>query len=260
MIGFFFKKAFFDGWDNLLGLIALNVGYIVTLFIVLFGLMAAETSVILMIAIVALGLLAFSLFSGGVAGTTFGYSDYKRETLQNFAKGFKRNWRHSLVYFAILAALVAIAFFVFPFYISMGNMVGLLVAVILFWIMLAFTLALPYYFPLTSFLPGDKPLKTLKKCFVILGDNMGFSMFYAIYRLVSLVLTVVTLGLIPGFAGFSLANMDALKLMMLKYDFLEEHGDEVVNPKKLPWEDILYDEREKVGPRSLKSMIFPWKY
>ena len=29
--------------------------------------------------------------------------------------------------------------------------------------------------------------------------------------------------------------------------------------KHLPWADILFDEEEKVGPRSFKNMIFPWK-
>ena len=54
-----------------------------------------------------------------------------------------------------------------------------------------------------------------------------------------------------------LASQDAMKLLMFKYDYLDENPDADI--KHIPWDDLLYDEREKVGPRSLKSMIFPWK-
>ena len=40
-------------------------------------------------------------------------------------------------------------------------------------------------------------------------------------------------------------------------DYLEENPD--TDKKHLPWEDILFEEKEKVGPRSFRSMIFPWK-
>ena len=30
--------------------------------------------------------------------------------------------------------------------------------------------------------------------------------------------------------------------------------------KDINWEDLLYEEKQLVGPRSLKNMIFPWKY
>ena len=55
----------------------------------------------------------------------------------------------------------------------------------------------------------------------------------------------------------NLASHDAVKLIMLKYDYLEENPD--VDRKHLPWEDILFDEKEKVGPRTFRNMIFPWK-
>ena len=65
------------------------------------------------------------------------------------------------------------------------------------------------------------------------------------------------MGLVPGVAGMNLASHDAIRLLMLKYDWLEENPD--ADRRHLPWADILYDEEEKVGPRSFKNMIFPWK-
>ena len=70
-------------------------------------------------------------------------------------------------------------------------------------------------------------------------------------------MSVFTMGIIPGITGMQLAAEDAIRLMMMKYDYLEENPE--ADRKHIPWEDILYDEKEKVGPRSLKNMIFPWK-
>ncbi len=44
---------------------------------------------------------------------------------------------------------------------------------------------------------------------------------------------------------------------MFKYDYIEAHPD--TDRKHLPWEELLFEEREKVGTRTLKGMIFPWK-
>jgi hypothetical protein len=64
-------------------------------------------------------------------------------------------------------------------------------------------------------------------------------------------------GLAPGVGGLLLGQSVALKLLMYKYDWLEENpeGDR----KHVPWDELLYEERESVGHRSLKGMIFPWK-
>ena len=88
--------------------------------------------------------------------------------------------------------------------------------------------------------------------------TLFFTLFYLVYSIICLALSIFTIGIIPGLTGMQLASQDAMKLLMYKYDYLEENPD--ANPKHLPWDDLLYDEREKVGPRSLKSMIFPWKY
>ena len=75
--------------------------------------------------------------------------------------------------------------------------------------------------------------------------------------LLDLVLSLLTATMIPGVAGISLSRMDTTKLLMLKYDFLEANPDST--KKDINWEDLLYEERQLVGPRTLKGMIFPWK-
>ena len=63
--------------------------------------------------------------------------------------------------------------------------------------------------------------------------------------------------LVPGVATILLFYQVAFKLRLYKYDYLETHPN--ARPKDIPWADLLYTDRERVGPRSLRGMIFPWK-
>jgi len=118
-------------------------------------------------------------------------------------------------------------------------------------------LALMYFFPLAAQLPDDKPLKTLKKAFMILGDNMLFSLFLGIYTVILLALSVVFATIIPGVAGNALSKQVAMKLLMFKYDYLEANPK--TSRKHIPWDELLFEEQEKIGKRTLRGMIFPWK-
>ena len=168
-----------------------------------------------------------------------------------------RNIRHSLLFFALEFLFFMNILLIIPFYMAMGNAIGIAAVVVMAWIEIFIALAMAYYFPLMNLLPGDRPLKTLKKCLIIIGDNLGFTFFLVIYRLFMLVVSIFTMGLIPGVAGAQLAGQDAMKILMFKYDYLDEN--KAADRKHIPWEELLFDEREKVGPRSLKNMIFPWK-
>ena len=73
-------------------------------------------------------------------------------------------------------------------------------------------------------------------------------------------LTIITFGLIPGLNGINLTCTNALRLLLYKYDWIE------VNPtltrkeqKDVPWDDLLVNDRRTLGPRTLRSFIFPWK-
>lgn len=258
MFGFFIKKAFFDGWDNLIGVAGQNVIYILLFTGFIGSISLLESMTALAIVFMILVALVYFIILGGTAAASYGYSNYEKETFEPFAKGIRRNIRHSLLFGLVSIFIAGVLLFVMPFYISMGNMVGLIIGLVLFWISVMFMCALPYYFPLMCLLPGDRPLKTLKKCFIIFSDNMRFSLLFTLYNIILIALTIVTMGFIPGVAGFSLAGQDAMKLLMFKYDYLEENPD--ADRKHIPWEELIYDEREKIGPRSFKSMIFPWKY
>jgi hypothetical protein len=63
--------------------------------------------------------------------------------------------------------------------------------------------------------------------------------------------------LFPGPAGILLYLDEAMRLRIFKYDWLEANPGE--NRRKIPWDTLLIDDRERTGTRSLKNFIFPWK-
>jgi hypothetical protein len=82
----------------------------------------------------------------------------------------------------------------------------------------------------------------------------------AIYNLVLIALSIFFIGLIPSMAGISIGNTNALRIRLYKYDYLEEHPEITGRQrKKIPWEELIYEDRETLGPRKLRSFLFPWK-
>lgn len=257
MNGFLIKKAFFDGWDNLLGMVLQNLLYMGMLLLVLLAMGLQEGAEPFIIPALALIALVFSFVTSGVGACTYAYSRYERVGWSGFKRGIARSVRHTLLYWVVIIALLLVYTFVMPFYAAYRNLFGLLVCAVLFWVSLAFLLAMMFYWPLHYTMEGDRPTKTLRKCFIIMFDNMGRTLFCAVFTLVQFCISVMVAGLIPGVSGISLMHMDFIKLIMLKYDYLDEHPD--ADRKHLPWYDLTYEDRESVGPRSLKNMIFPWK-
>lgn len=257
MIGFLIKKAFFDAWDNLIGLVVSNLGYVVIL--VLFSLDIGKFlgMELFNYVIIILALLLFSFHNVGVAKITFAYSNYKRDGFEGYRDGIRLYWRHALGLFVINVIVTVLVFLVIPFYFALGNIVGLAICVILSWVLLTFFLSIQYFTPLMVNFSGDKPLKTLKKCLIMAMGNLGTSFFLLFYNIIQIGLSVVTAGLLFSGTGINLVNMDAFKLLLLRIDYIEEHED--ISVKEIPWDEILYEERESVGNRTLKGMIFPWK-
>lgn len=255
MIGFLIKKAFFDGWDNLIGLVGLNLCYLALIFLGVNVYNFLGENTLLGISIVIILCLAFAFLSMASAKITYGYSVYKKLGWNGIKEAFSTHIPHALIYFVYTIFSVFCILFAFPFYMAYQNFLGITIAMLIFWVLLFFSIAMQFFFPLAFTMQKDKPIKTLRKCFMVVADNFGSALFCGIYSLLNIALTIVTAGFIPGGGGLSLLHMDTVKLFMLKYDWLEENADE----KKVNWEDALYEERKLVGHRTLKNMIFPWK-
>jgi uncharacterized membrane protein YesL len=256
MFGFFIKKWFFDFWDNMIKIVLLNLGFIALLGVVVYVPFLLRFSTALSIVSAAIVIVFFNLYVGGAARFTSEIADYDNPGFKDFIEYVKEVWKSTIVLSIVSLLQLFLVVFAMPFYISLGGTMGLIALSIIFWASVVWWLAFQYYFPVRSRLDSNLK-KVLKKSFLLLFDNTGFSLGMAIFSLIVLALSVFTALLLPGFASILLLHQVGTKLRLYKYDYLEENPD--ANRKNIPWDSLLYDEKERVGHRSLKGMIFPWK-
>ena len=260
MIGFFLKKNFFDGWDNFIPLALFNIAVILIVFL-FFGLAYLLSSVpvlsllSLFVCIILMGvlLLAVSHLMSRIA-------DYKSFSFKEIGGEIKRAWRHGVSFAVIETFCWVVAGVAVPYYFSFHNFLGLFLGVSVVWIFAVIQLSLLWFFPIRSRLESNFR-KCLKKCFIIFFDNTGFTFFMLLYSIVLVILTPLLAFLVPGFSGLLLAWNNAFKLRMYKYDWMEQHPEIPIQTarKQIPWDELLAEDRETVGTRSIRNFIFPWK-
>ena len=257
MIGFFLKKAFFDGWDNMISLVVVNLGYLLVLLSLYgaFSLMTAQVVLAFVLFAVTVGLHAF--YASGVNTLAHAMVRGRRGEFSEFLASFKQMWKHALLMWAGELVMLTIALFVIPFYLSLQTVFSLVLAVVLFWVLLILSFINLYYYPLAVQFPQDTPLKSAKKALVLVADNLLFTIVLSVYQVILFVMSIFLATIIPGISGIAVSRSAAMHILMLKYDYLEEHPE--ADRKHLPWDELLYEERERVGRRSLRSIIFPWK-
>ncbi|NLJ45389.1 MAG: hypothetical protein GX430_02375 [Treponema sp.] len=254
MTGFFIKKAFFDGWDHLWGLVALNLGALALLSV--FVLVPRALNLPGGELWPSLGFLVLAAYSLVCAGVLKEAAEYRDLSLSAFLQSLKSRWGLGLAYGFALSAASFLFRIAVPFYLSRGGFLGWFAAGTLFWCFLIALLALQWFPAVRALLPGSLR-SSLRKCFLLLADNLGFSIFLALYSALGLVLSVFSAFLVPGISGTMLGTVDALRLLLKKYDWLEAKPG--ADRRKIPWDELLSEERDLVGKRTLKGMIFPWK-
>ena len=256
MIGFLIKKAFFDFWDNMIRVVLINLGFIAVIGVgVYLPYLLRFNTVLAILSLIAV-LIVFNVYAGAASFMAWDMVNYRASGFTEFKEHIKTVWKSSLILSLITGLQVIVLFVAYPFYTSIGGVLGLGALSLIFWISIVWWLAAQYFFPIRSQL-DDNPKKILKKCFLLLFDNTGFTIFLGIGTVATLVLTSFTAFLLPGFTGIMIWHQAALKLRLRKYDYIEENPG--VNRKRIPWDALLIDERDKVGPRTFKGMIFPWK-
>jgi len=257
MFFFAIKKTFFDLWDHLFFALAVN----------------------LVFTLAGLGLLSLSYFFQGwgsvgqlsyapvpflIAAVLGGVATFwaRDIAVQGNARvsdawaHFANSWKPSLAFGAAWLILVAGLTFGVPFYSSVNPVLGFIFGVVMAWA-LFFGAGISLFYPGLNAQIEPKVGKLFKKAFLVFLANPWTSLWMGVVFLLSLVLTVATLGFFPGILGISLWLQVCFKFVMAKYEWIEAHPEE--NPKKVPWGTILAEDMEKVGPRTLKGLIFPWK-
>jgi len=260
MLAFFIKKSFFDGWDHIAALTLVNVGFLVSVLPFL-GMGIHGMPLALTLALAALAVLLFSCWFAFSAIVTMRYSDYGDFAFEETLPAMRRALVPGLQLGIIGVAIAVVAGVGLPFYMGQG-LFGSLAAGILAWTGIALVIALQYYLPL-RFRLGGGFFKNLRKSFILFFDNPLFSLFLFAWSLAAMIVSAFLAFLVPGAAGVSLAQNDALRLKLKKYDWLESRnkgeGRAAGQRTDIPWKELLAEEEELLGPRSLKGMIFPWK-
>ena len=259
MIGFLLRKTLYDLWDNMFRIVTINIGFAATAAIPIFLPTLSVRffdSVALEMALCAFGILVCSVYLATAAYSLKSVSDYGSFGFGDFFRNLKIMWPAGIVMGLFVFLLFVVVSFVIPFYLSIQSLVGLLLAAIVFWTTIFAILSFQFYFTVYARL-GSKVMKSFKKCMIISLDNSGFSIFSLLHNIAALILSIVFVFMFPGPAGILLFLDEALRLRLLKYDWLEENPG--ANRRKIPWDALLIEEREKTGTRSLKNFIFPWK-
>jgi hypothetical protein len=256
MIGFLIKKTFFDLWDNLFRLALVNLGFIASAAFPVFIPPLLEAVPPLAILAMLAGISWCFVYLMTAAISIKSLSDYGAFGFADFFNNLKAAWPAGLVMGVLVFLLWLLVTMVIPFYLSLNSVIGLLLSAVIFWSLVGGILSFQF-FPAVRARLDTNIIKVIKKCFIIFFDNPGLCVFSLIHNLLLLALSVFLAFLIPGPAGILLYLDEALRLRLLKYDWLEANPGE--NRRKIPWDSLLIDERERTGSRSFKSFIFPWK-
>lgn len=209
-------------------------------------------------------LFIFLLLSGiifqAVSNLTARTAGYKSFSFKDIGNEIHKTWKHGALFAALEALCWFIAAVALPYYFSFKNFLGLFLGLCVLWIFLIVQLSLLWFFPIRSQLEQDFR-KCIKKCFILFFDNTSFTLFMFFYTLILIALTVPLAFLAPNVSGILLAWNNAFRLRMYKYNWIEQHPEIPIQTarKQIPWEDLLAEDRETVGSRTIRNLIFPWK-
>lgn len=258
MYGFLIKKNLFDGWDNMLYIIVPNLVMIACISIfTFFSHYVFEYNFILSVVLLVIGIVTLTICIFAYGDTALDISNFKGVTVKQYFLSFKKAIKDGFLFSLILGILFVLGYVVIPFYVNWSNTVGLLLAALMLWIIILSVLALQWFFPLRN-LQKAPFFRTLKNCYGYFFDNPLFSIFLLLYNLVLTILSIPVFLVIPSFSGIALAQMNAVRLRLYKYDYIAEHPELTKKQrKKLPWKEILKEDMDCIGPRTIKSFIFP---
>ena len=242
MIWFLLKKFLFDLWDNLFFIALLNLGFLLFLALGIVLLSVLPTAPLILFFC-----YWFFVYFCAAVSVLMEASDYQRPNPADFIRNIKSALLPAAVFFSAAAFVFVVIRFTIPIYLKMETLMGLAAAFFSCWICLFITASIQFY-PAVYYRLGKRPLKSIKKCAIIFLDNTLFCLFTLFFSI------LLSIYILP-FPGFPLLFLDeALRLRLLKYDWLETHSRKT----KIPWHELLAEEKENTGHRTLKSFIFPW--
>lgn len=273
MYNIFFRKNFYDGWDNVMYFFIPNL-IIDALVIICTGIASLGVTVFkdqgfFLYIWIFLGLLLItgsSTVTLAWAETAKELADYGTISFKEFFNNIKLCIKDGIK-FGLTLFIIAVASFTGAMYFLKpqdGNVsfAGLLSGILYIWCAVTILMALSWYPSLRAQMHNSFA-KSIKKCFIIFFDNTLFSLILVIYNLFLSVISVIMLGLAPGMCGLELARANAIRLILKKYDYLDELDKKGVplnsKERKISWKELLREDYEANPVRSFNAFIFPWK-
>jgi hypothetical protein len=256
MISFMLKKWFYDLWDHMLVLALVNIGFLVSLAIPLMAPSALSSVPVLSYILAFAGLLWCSTYMNAAAMMMRILTDGGGFTAREFIGAIKSSWRSGAVLGVIAIALAYCILVAIPFYIGSGSTLGLVAGATLFWMILLLLFAMQFFPALRARNPGT-PKITARKCLELFFDNPIFSIMTALLNTILMAVSFFVAFMLPGPSGCLLLLDEAVRLRTMKYDYLA--ANPTADRKRIPWGELLAEEKELTGTRTLKNLIFPWK-
>lgn len=259
---FYLKKSFCDGWDNMFSMVFVNAIFLIPVAGLLALMVTAVLSMnaVLFFAFLLLWTMLVSIQSIAFAPCAVKAADFRGWSVKDCLKNIVHSLKDGALFGLMLTAIILVSKVCLQYYFSRGTFLAMAVGLLFVWLCLFVLLSLQWFVPVTALLPGPF-VKRVKKCFIIFFDNTGFSIFLAVYCIVLFALSVLLFGLLPAASGITLARVNALRLRLYKYDYLEAHPEYTSHKERkiIPWQSLIEADREALGPRTFKSFIFPWK-
>ncbi len=263
MFGFIIKKNFCDGWDNLYSVVISNLVFLFTGIGLVFlnGLAARVESELLVLVTLIFSVVVLSIIVFAYSDTAAHIANFDGIHLLDFFKAFPGAIKDGALFGLMNSAVFLISGYSIRYYIfESGTLFGFGLGCLIFWIDFFYVLAMQWFVPIRALMHNNFR-KCFKKSFIILFDNTGFSLLMAVYNLILMALSVVTIGFFPSMSGLTISSTNALRILLYKYDYLEEHPELKTKKERrqIPWNDLLLEDRNILGPRPIRSFLFPWK-
>jgi hypothetical protein len=243
-------------WDNLLWILLLNCMFLI---IVCGGgliYLKVNSNGILKGTIFFLNVYLLFVFIGGSSSFLSGITNGNNPRIQDMIEGFRKNTVSGLFLAIFIFIFSFFLSYAFPFYYSLKNSLGYFLIFIVSWILIITVYTLLYYFPAAARFKNGAH-HDLKKSFFIFTENIGYTLFLTAVSISIAILSAFTGYLIPGFTCILLLWNVGVKIIADKETYLMKNPEATHRP--VPWEDILQLEIDRLGKRTLRGTIFPWK-
>jgi hypothetical protein len=261
MFTFCIKKTFFNMWDHFIDIFLMNVGMVSLVCVLLLIPFVVPLPSVMLSLYLLLGFIILNMYTGAVFRYTMDISDDVKEGgFRVFFTYLVRSWKQSVVNALLTLLMLAIIRYVILYYfisfIQRGSLIDLFFGGIVLSVWLNLFLISLYFFP-ASFRINRKVIKSLQASYILFFQNIGFTCGMLTVVILLVPVSFLLFFMLPGPAAIILWINVCVKIRLYKHDYLEAHPG--ADKKSIPWEELLLEDEEKIGKRTIRGLIFPWK-